>query len=115
MTFDRKAWQKVYNKAYFQRSENIAYMKAYSQRPENKARAKARYEKLKKLQPATPFYKQYGMTMAGMGRIVGVGREAIRQRYKRGIDVTKIGKQKSWSFTYASSNDSAKRISIRSR
>tara|TARA_R110000824_G_scaffold43061_4_gene126117 strand:+ start:4761 stop:5402 length:642 start_codon:yes stop_codon:yes gene_type:complete len=126
---EAKAKAKTYSKAYWQRPEVIANYqrpevkakaKAYQQRPEVIARLKARYEKLKKLRPdpyfkRTPFYKQYGMTITEMGRRVGVSKEAIRRRYKSGIDVTTIGKQKSWSFTYASNNDSAKRISIRSR
>ena len=34
----------------------------------------------------TPFYKQYGITMAEAGRRMGVSKEAIRRRYKLGQD-----------------------------
>jgi hypothetical protein len=35
----------------------------------------------------TEFYKQYGMTMADMGRRVGVSKECIRIRFKNGKKV----------------------------
>ena len=94
-------------KANLQIPEVIAKRKAYNQRPEVIAKTKARYEKLKKLLPhpwfkKNSFYKQYGMTMTEMGRKVGVSKEAIRLRVKKGRDVTTIGKQKSWALKYPS-------------
>ena len=40
-----------------------------------------------KTKNATEFYKQYGMTMAEMGRRTGVSKEAIRLRFKNGKKV----------------------------
>ena len=39
----------------------------------------------------TEFYRKYKCSMAEMGRKVGVSKEAIRLRAKRGGDVTKMG------------------------
>ena len=36
----------------------------------------------------SPFYKQYGMSMAEMGKRLGISRECVRQRVIRGVDVT---------------------------
>jgi predicted DNA-binding protein YlxM (UPF0122 family) len=41
----------------------------------------------------TEFYRKYKVSMAEMGRKVGVSKEAIRLRVKRGGDVTKMGNQ----------------------
>jgi predicted DNA-binding protein YlxM (UPF0122 family) len=41
----------------------------------------------------TEFYRKYGVSMAEMGRKVGVSKEAIRLRVKRGTNVTKMGNQ----------------------
>jgi hypothetical protein len=41
----------------------------------------------------TEFYRKYGVSMAEMGRRVGISREAIRRRFIRGRDVTKMGNQ----------------------
>ena len=34
----------------------------------------------------TPFFRQYGITMAEAGRRMGVSKETIRQRYGKGQD-----------------------------
>ena len=72
-------------KEWHQRPENKARMKAYreeySQKPENKARAKAYWKAYRPR--GSLFYKQYGITMTEMGRIMGVSKEAIRKRFVR--------------------------------
>ena len=35
----------------------------------------------------SPFYKQYGMNMAEMGRRIGISKEAVRRRFKKGLKV----------------------------
>ena len=68
-------------KAYNQRPEVKAYREEYSQKPENKARAKAYWKAYRPR--GSLFYKQYGITMTEMGRIMGVSKEAIRKRFVR--------------------------------
>ncbi len=104
MTFDRKAYEqrpyvkakkKAYMKEYYkrdyvkakakarrQRPEFKAKKKAYNQRPYVKARIRS-YEQTrrKSYYSNNSFYEQYGITMAEMGRIMGVSKEAIRLRF----------------------------------
>ena len=83
--------QKVWHRRPENKARYKAYMRAYNQMPEVIARRKSYY-------PTNSFYKQYGMTMAEMGRRVGITKEAIRKRFIRGRDVTLIGKQKKCSY-----------------
>ena len=109
MTFDRKAYNqrpenkqkkrdymkeyrkrdyvKARAKAQRQRPEVKAKLKAYNQRPYVKARIRS-YEqrpevvaRRKSYYSNNSFYEQYGITMAEMGRIMGVSKEAIRLRF----------------------------------